>query len=673
MAGVTITFSVSTGGGNVSGQTAVSDASGTATLGSWTLGKAVGPNSLTAQASGGSNPALTISATARPPHWTVMVYMAADNSLAYFGALNLLQMAQAGVNPEVQVVVQAEFSPAAFAKSGLQPSVVDRTNYNTFRYVMDGSVKSPPNNVLVGPATDIGNVNMTDPAQLRAFVQWAEQTAPSEHTILVLWNHGGDQTGLIVDETSAGNGTMTLPQLTSALSGLPQFDVIYFEMCLMGGYEPLSAVRGLTQTVVASEDEEYVDGWDFNRFLTTIYADPAAPTTTIAARLADAFDAGYTANGLSETISAYNMSGLGTVDAAIGQLASALNNSPTATPFALANATSNVQRYGYAWVADLVDVADTLKVRFSDPAVSAAAVAVRQAVTSPAFLLANHYRTGTQRYQRNEARSRGLTIVMPTTAPYALPSNGPAGLGAYQQAFASSPWAPFLQRYVPAIASQPYVNVGTNYLTVWEIWNPSVVGKAAIEMLLLEPDGTLSGPAFGSISPSGLFSADALVTNTYYEGWRSQQFVQAGKFYFFAWLVSDPNGLRPLINVAYQQGSGAETSLYGPGTYPQLSFSNSILSDPNGTLTNATSGVYSDFKVVATWNTAGASTSNGARLVATGLGGALLEDAEPMPKITPAQIETLRSITAQRHMFAPATSVLLKAPEKVSALVPPRD
>jgi hypothetical protein len=450
MSGVTVTFSVTSGGGSVTGATATTDATGTATVGSWTVGKTVGSNALLAQASGGANPSATITATARLPYWTVMVYMAADNSLAYFGALNLQQMANAGVNPEVQVVVQAEFNPAAFAQSGLTPASVDRPNYDTFRYVMDGSVTRPPNNVLIGPATDIGNVNMTDPAALRSFVQWAEQTAPSEHTVLVLWNHGGDQTGLIEDQTSAPGAFMTLPQLTTALTGLPQFDVIYFEMCLMGGYEPLSAVQGLTQAVVASEDEEYVAGWNFTTFLSAMYANTTAPATTVATALANAFDAGYATNGFSETIAAYNMSGYSAVNTAVGQLGTALGASTSATPAAIATVTTRVQRYtGSTYIADLVNVADSLAARFADPAITTAAAAVRQAVTSSSFLLTSHYRNGTQVYQNNEARSHGLTIVMPATAPYALPSTGPSGLTAYQQAFASLPWTSFLSRYVP--------------------------------------------------------------------------------------------------------------------------------------------------------------------------------------------------------------------------------
>ena len=52
VAGVTVTFAVSSGGGSLTGATAVTNASGVATLGSWTLGVAAGSNTLTASAPG---------------------------------------------------------------------------------------------------------------------------------------------------------------------------------------------------------------------------------------------------------------------------------------------------------------------------------------------------------------------------------------------------------------------------------------------------------------------------------------------------------------------------------------------------------------------------------------------------------------------------------------------
>jgi cysteine peptidase C11 family protein len=638
MAGVSVTFAVSAGGGALAGTSQTTNASGVATAGAWTLGKTPGANSLSATASGGANPSTQISATARPPLWTVMVYMAADNTLAVYGLVNLLQMANAGVNPEVQVVVQAEFSPTAFAQSGLSPSAVDRPNFNTFRYVMDGSASRPPNRVLIGPATDIGNVNMADPSTLHSFVQWGEQIAPSEHTILVLWNHGGDEQGLIEDETSAPGSVMTLSQLKSGLSGLPKFDVLYFEMCLMAGYEPLLAVRSNAMTVVASEDEEYVAGWDFGRFLNAIYADPTVSARTLATRLADTFDAAYAGLGLSETIAAFDMSGFDQVDAALSQLGTALVNTPSANLTTLATLSSGVQRYGYAYVADVVNLADSLQ-GFPDASVTSAATAAKQAVTSTSFLLANHYRTGTGAYQRDEARSHGLTVVMPSTGADALPSEGTASVAGYEQQFPGVEWGAFLQRYSAALPSQPYANIGQDAFAGWLVWDTSFVARGWLEMLLLEPDGNVYGPAFGTISPSGQFSADARASGAYYEGWAANADVAVGDFFFIAWLVADSSNVQPFVDFDYAQAGSPLQSLYQPGPYPQLSMAHSALADPNATWDDVLNGKYTDLVAVATWSVPApaASVAHMNQLIRPSI-----PRAAASPRVSPAQMAFLR-------------------------------
>ena len=64
VAGVSVTFTVSTGGGSVTGATATTDASGIAAAGSWTLGTAAGANTLSASASGLTPITFTATATA---------------------------------------------------------------------------------------------------------------------------------------------------------------------------------------------------------------------------------------------------------------------------------------------------------------------------------------------------------------------------------------------------------------------------------------------------------------------------------------------------------------------------------------------------------------------------------------------------------------------------------
>ena len=55
---ITVTFAVTGGGGSVTGATAMTDVSGVATVGGWTLGTVAGPNTLEASVTGGAPPAV---------------------------------------------------------------------------------------------------------------------------------------------------------------------------------------------------------------------------------------------------------------------------------------------------------------------------------------------------------------------------------------------------------------------------------------------------------------------------------------------------------------------------------------------------------------------------------------------------------------------------------------
>ncbi|MDT8439995.1 MAG: hypothetical protein RQ729_13410, partial [Wenzhouxiangellaceae bacterium] len=67
--GVSVNFAVASGGGSVTGASATTNASGIATVGSWTLGTAVGENTLTATSDGLTGSPLLFTATAQnaPP------------------------------------------------------------------------------------------------------------------------------------------------------------------------------------------------------------------------------------------------------------------------------------------------------------------------------------------------------------------------------------------------------------------------------------------------------------------------------------------------------------------------------------------------------------------------------------------------------------------------------
>ena len=67
IAGVAVTFAVTAGGGSVTGATQQSSATGVATMGSWTLGTVVGPNTVTASATGLPSVSFSTTSVAGPP------------------------------------------------------------------------------------------------------------------------------------------------------------------------------------------------------------------------------------------------------------------------------------------------------------------------------------------------------------------------------------------------------------------------------------------------------------------------------------------------------------------------------------------------------------------------------------------------------------------------------
>jgi hypothetical protein len=81
--GATVTFAVSSGGGSVTGVSAITDTNGIATVGGWVLGPAAGANTLTATVSGLPSVTFTVTGSAGPP--AAIVKQAGDGQTASVG------------------------------------------------------------------------------------------------------------------------------------------------------------------------------------------------------------------------------------------------------------------------------------------------------------------------------------------------------------------------------------------------------------------------------------------------------------------------------------------------------------------------------------------------------------------------------------------------------------
>jgi adhesin/invasin len=86
VAGIAVVFAVAAGGGSVAGANATTDASGIATVGSWTLGPAAGANTLTATSAGLSGSPVTFNATGTAGSAGALTIVAGNGQTAVAGS-----------------------------------------------------------------------------------------------------------------------------------------------------------------------------------------------------------------------------------------------------------------------------------------------------------------------------------------------------------------------------------------------------------------------------------------------------------------------------------------------------------------------------------------------------------------------------------------------------------
>ena len=186
--------------------------------------------------------------TPRAVDWLVLVYMDADNNLDSFADGDLKEIGSLTYNPSVKVAVLVD-------KYG---------NTGGFIYETDDNGKLVLSRTIPEP-------NMGDPQTLSDFVSEFEQNYPANHTVLIVWDHGTGWKSTVssqnfkvaaVDDTDSDY--LYTYELQEALKQLNKtIDILGFDECLMGNLEVLYAVKDFAKYMVASEQFEPGEGWNY--------------------------------------------------------------------------------------------------------------------------------------------------------------------------------------------------------------------------------------------------------------------------------------------------------------------------------------------------------------------------------------------------------------------------
>lgn len=186
--------------------------------------------------------------------WSVFVYMAADNNLSAYAESDLKELAKAGSDANIDVVVQLD-RPGA---DGLERSIAKKGSVQVLESV---------------PEKDYRN----EEKKLADFLKWGRARFPSRRNAVILWGHGmGWSAKPARDEFVGGFGwndgakrAMSIPSLRKALlaSGGGAWDLALSDACLMQSAEIVTELAGTARYLVGTSGIQALQGFPYAKLL----------------------------------------------------------------------------------------------------------------------------------------------------------------------------------------------------------------------------------------------------------------------------------------------------------------------------------------------------------------------------------------------------------------------
>ena len=195
---------------------------------------------------------------------TIMVYIAADNNLAPFALEDINEMEAANLGSNVHVTFLLDGS-----------DTYGDNDYSSTYYGLINHDNDITN--ISSQMIDVGEKDTGDAQTLTDFINWSVNTAPANNYALVVWDHGGGIYGTSWDDSSDSDN-LSIDELQTAInsSSVNHFDMIGFDACLEGVLDSAYSLKNNADYVVASENTEPGDGWDYTTWLNSVVNEDAS-------------------------------------------------------------------------------------------------------------------------------------------------------------------------------------------------------------------------------------------------------------------------------------------------------------------------------------------------------------------------------------------------------------
>ena len=151
-----------------------------------------------------------------------------------------------------------------------------------------------------------------------------EQNYSAEHKMLLFWNHGGGSVSGVSFDENYEYDSLSLTELDEALGSVYEVDeqaleVVGFDTCLMATIENANIMKKYASYMVASEEMEPGNGWEYTGWLTKLNENPSMAGAQLGKIICDTYVTGCEAVGTEGNIT-LSVTDLSKVDSLIEKL-----------------------------------------------------------------------------------------------------------------------------------------------------------------------------------------------------------------------------------------------------------------------------------------------------------------------------------------------------------------
>lgn len=214
--------------------------------------------------------------------WAVYWYLCGSNLESEDGAASadLAEMLAARLPDNVKVVIQTG-GASKWRRPGISAKNIGRYVYHAGK--LEQVAKLPQS-------------SMGDEATLTSFLAFCKENYSADHQVFVFWDHGGGSIGGVANDENYSFDSLSLREIKNSFKKVytasadhPPFEIIGFDACLMATLDTASTLNGFARYMVASQEVEPANGWQYTTWLNALGAHTSISPEALGKTICDSY------------------------------------------------------------------------------------------------------------------------------------------------------------------------------------------------------------------------------------------------------------------------------------------------------------------------------------------------------------------------------------------------